>query len=224
MRKNFLLAALCSAFLPLNSAFAPPTFAAPAASEQTEKTAAAAVEEGQAASSSEEQPTAEVSQVAAEPVQEPAFTEEVIDTAAMAQRLAEEDGDVLYVDADGSVTVYYDSAADKGLRTRIAAGAPLGVTLRLYTNNKDTFLHMYKTLQKLQGGSKELGAYRILTDRELNKVLKNGTEVYRCWFMRVPKEKGWSGGGLGIGLGFGFGGGHHYHHHHGPFFGIGPWW
>lgn len=147
------------------------------------------------------------------------FAEEIIDAATMEQRLATEEGDILYIDADGQITVYYDVASDKGLRARIAASAPLGATLRLYTNNKATFQQMYKRLQDYQQGSRDLGAYRILTDKELNKVLPNGVIVYRCWFMRVPKEKS-SSSGIGIGIGIGIGG----HHHDGPYIGIGPWW
>lgn len=144
---------------------------------------------------------------------------EKITVEEMQRRLASEQGDILYLNSDEEVFVYCGITKDKGLRKRIAAAAPNGTLLRLYTNNKDTFRQMYKRLQSYQGGSSVLGKYKVITDRELDKTLENGVTVYRFWFMKVQKEQTRTIG-IPIGIGIGWGG----HYHHGPWFGLGPWW
>ena len=145
---------------------------------------------------------------------------EKITPEEMQRRLQKEKGDILYLNNDGEVLVYHGTAKDKGLRKRIAAAAPNGTLLRLYTNDKDTFKQMYKRLQSYEGGSRELGKYKVVTDKELEKTLADGTVVYRFWFMKVQKEQTRTVG-IPIGIGIGWGG---HHHRHGPWFGVGPWW
>lgn len=145
---------------------------------------------------------------------------EKITVSEMQRRLEEEQGDILYLNNDEEVLVYRGLVKDKGLRKRIAAAAPNGTLLRLYTNNKDTFKQMYKRLQSYEGGSSELGKYKVITDKELDKTLANGVTVHRFWFMKVQKEQTRTIG-IPIGIGIGWGG---HHHHHGPWFGVGPWW
>lgn len=137
----------------------------------------------------------------------------------MQRRLATEQGDILYLNNDEEVFVYCGIIKDKGLRKRIAATAPNGTLLRLFTNNKATFKQMYRRLQSYQGGSTALGKYKVITDKELDKTLANGVTVHRFWFMKVQKEQTRTIG-IPIGIGIGWGG----YYHHGPWFGVEPWW
>ena len=151
---------------------------------------------------------------------------ETITMAEMESRL--QDGnkeDILYLKiADDQVQIYRDTNNDRGLRRQIVLTAPKEELLRLYTNNEKTYRQMSRMLLDYDEGNKNFNGYKVISDVDNAKKLKNGEKVYRFWFMMVERsETGRSRYRLpvDIGIGIGIGGGWHHHRRGGSWIGIG---
>lgn len=147
---------------------------------------------------------------------------ETISAEEMNNRLKEGNtGDLLYVKIkDDRVEVYQDMAKNRSLRKQLILTLPNTEMLRLYTNNKATYEQMNKMLSDYENANTNFNGYKIITDKDNPKKLENGSKIYRCWFMKIEREKASRRGGWNfpIGIGIGIGGGHH---HHGPWIGVG---
>ena len=145
---------------------------------------------------------------------------ETITVDAMNERLqAASDEDLLYVKIkDDRVDVYQGLAADRSLRKQLILMLPPTEMLRLYTKNKATFEQMHKMLSDYERDNTNFNGYKIITDKDNPKKLADGSKIYRCWFMKIAREKASRRGrDFPIGIGIGIGGGHH----HGPWIGVG---
>ena len=147
---------------------------------------------------------------------------ETISVDVMNERLqAGNTDDLLYVKVkEDRVEVYKGLAADRSLRKQLIITLPNTEMLRLYTNNKATFEQMNKMLSDYERANTNFNGYKIITDKDNPQKLDNGAKIYRCWFMKIEREKAARRGGWNfpIGIGIGIGGGHH---HHGPWIGVG---
>ena len=145
---------------------------------------------------------------------------ETISAAEMNERLqAASDEDLLYVKIkDDRVEVYQGLASDRSLRKQLIIALPPTEMLRLYTKNKATFEQMQKMLSDYERDNTNFNGYKIITDKDNPRKLADGTKIYRCWFMKIAREKASRRGhDFPIGIGIGIGGGHH----HGPWIGVG---
>ena len=147
---------------------------------------------------------------------------ETITADEMNSRLkAGNNDDLLYVKIkDDRVEIYQDMAENRSLRKQLILALPPTEMLRLYTNNKATYEQMNKMLSDYERANTNFNGYKIITDKDNPKKLEDGSKIYRCWFMKIEREKaarrGWN---FPIGIGIGIGGGHH--HHGGPWVGVG---
>ena len=145
---------------------------------------------------------------------------ETITVNEMNERLqAASDEDLLYVKIrDDRVEVYQGLASDRSLRKQLIIALPPTEMLRLYTKNKETFEQMQKMLSDYERDNTNFNGYKIITDKDNPRKLADGTKIYRCWFMKIAREKASRRGhDFPIGIGIGIGGGHH----HGPWIGVG---
>lgn len=145
---------------------------------------------------------------------------ETITVNEMNERLqAASDEDLLYVKIrDDRVEVYQGLASDRSLRKQLIIALPPTEMLRLYTKNKATFEQMQKMLSDYERDNTNFNGYKIITDKDNPRNLADGTKIYRCWFMKIAREKASRRGrDFPIGIGIGIGGGHH----HGPWIGVG---
>lgn len=147
---------------------------------------------------------------------------ETITAEEMSTRLkAGSSEDILYVKIkDDKVEVYKDLASNRSWRKQLILALPNTEMLRLYTTNKATFEQMNKMLSDYEKDNTNFNGYKIITDKDNPQKLDNGAKIYRCWFMKIEREKASrrSGWGFPIGIGIGIGG---HHHHHGPWIGVG---
>lgn len=148
---------------------------------------------------------------------------ETITVDEMNSRLQQNSNDdLLYVKVkEDKVDVYAGLASNRSLRKQLVLTLPNTEMLRLYTTNKATFDQMYKMLSDYERNNTNFNGYKVITDKDNPKKLENGGKVYRCWFMKIEREKASRRGGWNfpIGIGVGIGGGHH--HHGGPWIGVG---
>lgn len=132
------------------------------------------------------------------------------------------DEDLLYVKVkDDRVDVYAGLASDRSLRKQLVLALPNTEMLRLYTTNKATFEQMYKMLSDYERSNTNFNGYKIITDKDNPKKLEDGGKIYRCWFMKIEREKASRRGGWNFPIGIGIGIGGHHHHHGGPWIGVG---
>lgn len=145
---------------------------------------------------------------------------ETITVNEMNERLqAASDEDLLYVKIkDDRVEVYQGLASDRSLRKQLIIALPPTEMLRLYTKNKATFEQMQKMLSDYERDNTNFNGYKIITDKDNPRKLADDTKIYRCWFMKIAREKASRRSrDFPIGIGIGIGGGHH----HGPWIGVG---
>lgn len=149
---------------------------------------------------------------------------ETIDAATMNERLqtGSDSDDLLYIKAkDDRVEVYEGLAESRSLRKQLILTLPNAEMLRLYTKNKATFEQMNKMLSDYERDNTNFNGYKIITDKDNPKKLEDGSKIYRCWFMKIAREKAARRGGWSFPIGIGIGIGGHHHHHGGPWVGVG---
>lgn len=130
--------------------------------------------------------------------------------------------DLLYVKIkDDRVEVYQGLATDRSLRKQLVLALPNAEMLRLYTTNKATFDQINKMLSDYERSNTNFNGYKIITDKDSPKKLEDGGKIYRCWFMKIEREKAAHRGGWNFPIGIGIGIGGDHHHHGGSWIGVG---